>query len=220
MAILQNIRLVIEQRFKRWLAKRMPVNVTQTLTQRNVFIFPTKFGFAYLFFDLVLFLLATNYQNNLILLMSFLLGSLFITSMLNSFFNLSGLTISTLNKQEYLASTFVNQPKLFDFELQTRQVKIQLELMFLDNQHVNQASVNVQQVSADKTIVQVPFIANQRGKHRLPRLRIQSFYALGLFKTWTRLDFGLELLVFPESKVLHQPLLEQPQVSGADKVNA
>ena len=85
-----NARLKIS--FDRWLKRRMPAASVQKLSSKNIFIFPTKFGFIYLLFILLLFLFGTNYQNNVIILLSYVMASLFITCMLHSFFNLSGLT--------------------------------------------------------------------------------------------------------------------------------
>ena len=54
-----NARLKIS--FDRWLKRRMPAASVQKLSSKNIFIFPTKFGFIYLLFILLLFLFVKMY---------------------------------------------------------------------------------------------------------------------------------------------------------------
>ena len=44
----------------------------------------------------------------------------------------------------------------------------------------------------------VPFQAENRGQFMLTRMLIVSEYGFGLFRTWTRLDFGQQATVFPK----------------------
>ncbi|MEE9254876.1 MAG: hypothetical protein V3U43_08070, partial [Pseudomonadales bacterium] len=63
---------------KSWLDRRFPPSRTVTLDRRNVFIFPTREGFAFGLLLLLLLLGAINYQNTLVFAFAFLLASLFV----------------------------------------------------------------------------------------------------------------------------------------------
>lgn len=77
-----------------------------TLTQRNVFIFPTSTGAACLLLIVLLLVGAVNYQNSLVFGVAFLLVAMLLTAIMHTFKNLAGLTI------EYLGAgtAFVGEP--------------------------------------------------------------------------------------------------------------
>ena len=76
-----------------WLERRIPPSETVYLDHRRIFIFPTFNGLMFLGVSVILFLAGINYQNNLMLALSFLLVSLFITSIFSTYRNLSGLRL-------------------------------------------------------------------------------------------------------------------------------
>ena len=90
---------VIGQRVSRWLDRRIPPSAQITLNQRNVFIFPTQTGFVFGGLLLLLILGAINYQASLVYGVAFLLGSMFLMTILYTFRNLSGLTLELVNKR-------------------------------------------------------------------------------------------------------------------------
>ena len=94
------VRRFFQKHFERWLARRIPSQQEHQLNSRNIMIYPTRFGLAYLGFVVLVFLLGTNYQNNIILLFSYLLASLFISVMLHSFYNFSQLRFYSVAKQQ------------------------------------------------------------------------------------------------------------------------
>ena len=60
------------RRFGRWLDRRIPPSPRVTLNQRNVFIFPTRSGFAFAGLLFLLVLGAINYQASLVYAVAFL----------------------------------------------------------------------------------------------------------------------------------------------------
>jgi hypothetical protein len=83
-------------RFFHWLDKRVPLASSVFLTRKNIYTFPTLTGGSFLGLSLVLWLLGTTYQNNLILALSYLLISLIIVAIFHSYANLAGLQIKVL----------------------------------------------------------------------------------------------------------------------------
>lgn len=184
--------------FDGWLNKRMPPQKQQTLTQRSIFIFPSRFGFVYLFVCLFLFTLGTNYQNNLILLLSFTLVGFFITSILFSYANLSGLTIKSGQCEAvYVKDTAMVPIYLTDClnrNLLTFSFKGQLE--------------STLDLAAEHDKVLVAYRPMQRGLVNPGRLTLKSYFPLGLLRCWTHLDLDIEILVYPEPIEDHVPLIE------------
>ncbi|MGJ8694033.1 MAG: hypothetical protein ACSHW0_16315 [Thalassotalea sp.] len=199
------IQRFIRQRFERFLAKRIPAKPKQVLSNRNIFILPSKFGIAYLFFILLLFLLGTNYQNNIILLLSYLLGSFFITAMLQSFFNLAGISIEIAHSPSGFAEQKIDVP------LNIMSNKPRFDLHF---QLPQQAISHCEIINQGDNQLTVPFIKDRRGNWTTGRLKVFSAYGFGLFTTWSTLDFGLAITVYPKASSFDLHFL------GATNVNS
>jgi len=168
----------------------MPGKRQHTLSNKSIFIFPTKFGFVYLVFVLLLFLLGTNYQNNVIILLSYLLSSLFITCMMHSFYNFSGLQLEAPKQLE----GYTNQSITFGLEAVSNKSRHNI-IVSIDDEPSEAYSV----IKGNSTL-SATFFPHKRGQYLLPRVKISSEYALGLFTTWTRLDFACLCTVFPSPK--------------------
>ena len=200
MNIIENIQQWANTKFQRWLVKQVPKATTQVLSRRNIFIFPSRFGFSYLFFVLLLFVLGTNYQNNLIILLSYLLASVFITAMLQSFNNLAKLTISVNSQQlKGFAQGTINVP----IQLNSAKKRFAYQLFFQTDNKVKQDAFSAKQTCY------VPFTLAKRGTVQLPRLTLQSYFSLGLFRCWTRLDLNVSAVAYPKPERPAQMNIEQ-----------
>lgn len=194
-------------RFSRWLNQRIPSGHRQQINHRNIFIVPSGFGAAFLCLIVLLFLLGTNYQNNIILLTSYLLISFFIVCLLHCFFNLSGLQFHAKQGLE----GYAKQRLVFPLIVDSNKTRFNLNFVFSDlekNHQKPQSTLNVAILSAGKNELRVPYIALSRGQFTLPRILIESEYAFGLFRTWTRLDFDHQATIFPEPIPCHWQSLQ------------
>ena len=196
-SIKKTVNDFIKKRVDRFLSKRVPSNCQHKLSSRNIFIMPTRFGFAYLFFTVLIFLLGTNYQNNIILLLSYLLASLFITVMLHSFYNFSQLVFISSPKQFTLAK----QLAYFPIIISANKTHFDLNFHFAQQGSLSQ-QVKLEQCDTGESEILLPFMATSRGIYNLGRVKVFSEYSLGLFITWAMLDFSHQLTVFPEPKKL------------------
>jgi len=180
-----------------WLKRRIPASKKQTLTQRSIFIFPSRFGFIYLFVCIFLYTLGTNYQNNLILLMAFTLIGFFITSILYSYANLAGLTIKSSQPKAVYAKEVANVT-LYLTDCYNRNT-----LTFCFKSHADV----ILDLAQKREKISVPFKTSSRGLHTLPRVTIRSYFPLGLLRCWTHLDLDIELMVYPQPVESHVPLM-------------
>ena len=194
----QKFKKFISKRVDLFLSRRVPSNFQHKLSSLNIFIMPTRFGFAYLLFAILLFLLGTNYQNNIILMLSYLLASLFISVMLHSFYNFSQLTLSSSAKQ----FTFAKQ--LAHFPINIKASKTHFDLNFHLAEQVDLSNkVKFDQCKLGENKILLPVLVVSRGVHNLGRVKVFSEYSLGLFITWAMLDFSHQLVVFPQPKKLN-----------------
>ena len=200
------VRRFFQKHFERWLARRIPSQPEHQLNSRNIMIYPTRFGLAYLGFVVLVFLLGTNYQNNIILLFSYLLASLFISVMLHSFYNFSQLRFYSVAKQQ----GYAEQPLYFVIKITTEKTHYDINAHFTDkalNSQVEKIEL-CQQGSHELRLV---YRTLQRGKHWLGRVTVFSEYSLGLFKSKSILDFGHYAIIYPKAKSL---ISGQYQLSG------
>ena len=196
--LIKVVKTLINTGFERWLLRRNPQQFEHQLSSRNIMIYPSRFGFAYLVFVVVLFLLATNYQNNIILLLSYLLASLFITVMLHSFYNVTQLSFSSHAQQ----SGYTNDTLFFPIYVKTTKIHFDINAFFNDHGVASKAA-KIQRCQSGSNVLTLAYKATSRGKHSLGRVTVFSEYSLGLFISKSILDFGHCALVYPQPKVFH-----------------
>jgi uncharacterized protein (DUF58 family) len=184
----QSISHYINRRFILWLNRRMPSKNKQKLTQRNIFILPSRFGLAFIFLIILLFILGTNYQNNLIIIMCYLFSSLFITTLFYSYFNMAGLSVSAQGTY----NGYKDEKVIIPVNVSADHIKQSLTFNFMHHQ-----KLEVSKIYENKTI-SIPVNFNHRGKHLLNRLIISSEFPLGLFKCWTKLQFDIGIITYPK----------------------
>jgi len=186
--MLSNIRKYFSVKFERWLASRLLRENKQRLNNRNIYIFPSKLGVAYIGFVVLLFILGTNYQNNLILLFSYILASFFITVMLHTFFNLSGLEITA--EDEY--RLFSQQEGDIKLRLLSDRNKNALSFSFDTNEYL------LTDILRGNHVVHVDYSPKKRGLYNIERMKIVSQYAFGLFNCWSYLQFSSQIIAYPK----------------------
>ena len=192
--LLSSIKAAINKRLDKFLTARIPASSTKTLDSKSIFIFPTRFGFAYLFVMVLLFLLGTNYRNNVIILFAYLQASFFITAMMLSYYNMKGLVFICRSQPK----SYAEQQGHVSVKLVSDRARHNIALAFADYK-------SVPVVHFDQEIrVNVPYQVNKRGVHPLGRIKAASRFGFGLFTTWTWIDFGLQATVYPKIKQLPQ----------------
>ena len=173
-----------------WSLRRSPRLKQLTLSQRRIYIMPSRAGFVFLLLLLVMLILAINFQNNLMFAVTFLLASLFVITILHTYANLSGLTIQFLRGH----SCFVGEQAAFDLTLTaqgSRQYE-SIQLRLLDG-----SSDAVDLLDSRQTHITLYQAARRRGPLLANALLIETFYPLGLFRAWTWLQVDLKTLVYP-----------------------
>jgi uncharacterized protein (DUF58 family) len=186
----------LNRRFGRWLDRRIPPGRVITLTQRNIFIFPSRTGFAFAGLLVLLVLVAINYQASLVYAAAFLLGSVFLVTILYTFRNLSGLRLEFVGGRP----GFVGE----DIELSVRVVRpgggMRGTGRARDGIQIGfPAGIPrwVELYAQEADLVKLYVQGERRGYLRPGRLLVETYYPLGLLRAWTWVDLDASALVYP-----------------------
>jgi uncharacterized protein (DUF58 family) len=195
------------ERFNRWLDRRIPRAHRLTLSQDSIFIFPTVTGFVFGALIVLLIVGAINYQNSLVYGVAFMLGSLFLVTILYTFRNLSGLTIELV-----AASTgFVGEDVEFQVRVSRPKGKgregVQLGWLGVVPQWA-------ELYDSEACTVRLFVRAARRGWLDPGRLLVETHYPLGLLRAWTWVDLGAHALIYPQPLFMDSP--EQVARRGED----
>ncbi|GGW57980.1 DUF58 domain-containing protein [Alishewanella tabrizica] len=177
-----------QQRFIDWLDKRQPATPSLALTQGVIYILPSRFGWWFSFLIILLYLLGTNYQNNLILLASFVLMSVLLSTMVLAFLNVHRLRLTVTDD----AVTYAPLPAALTLKI-TANLCQMLQIRLKGQRHVQLLEYVA---GTDAFTLMIP--ALDRGCYSLPRLVLKSDYPLGLFTTWSYPALQTQIWVYPE----------------------
>lgn len=203
-------------RFRQWWQSRLPLTDSVMLTQRNVYILPTRPGLMLALTLLVLLVASINYQLNLGYLLTFLLAGSAVAGMHVCHGTLRGLAMNLTAP----AAQFAGTAAIFDVKLTNnrRAVRHGIGISVLaatdgpSRPHWAWSDVPGQ----GTTTVQVAFVPAQRGLHHLPTLTAETRFPLGTFRVWTIWRPAAKVLVYPAPE-MHPPPLPpgEPRAGGA-----
>lgn len=168
------------------------------LTQRRIFIIPTRLGLLYGLALVVMLLGAINYNLALGHALVFLLTGLGLVGMIHTFRNLAGLSLSPGR----CAAVFVGEAAHFPLLLANGRLQPRLGLEF---QALGGPLVDAAVAAQATGSVAVPVPATRRGWLELSRLRLASSYPLGLFRAWSYPNPAMRCLVYPKPVVTPLP---------------
>lgn len=199
--------------FQAWVVKRIPAKESHRLTHKNLFIFPSKLGGGYLLLVALLWLLGTNYENNAILAVSYLLLSLFLISIFHCFFNLQGLVVKVAKP----VSVFNGEqaPVVLRFERQSDKSQHSVEIAWRGQR--KQMLDWQDSLSQEMTL---PYRAQKRGLLNVPLLSLRSYYPLGLIRCWCYLPLQSYVIAYPKPIEQEQPLNQQGDGEPTDQTSA
>lgn len=185
-------------RIRRWWLGRHPVSDSWSLSQHNIYILPTKGGWAFGVTLLAMLASSINYQLNLGYVLTFLLAGSGLVSIHLTHATLRGLTL----RLKPPAPVFAGEPARLEVVmsspgaarhgvcLRLRQRGRQVRDAWCDIPALGQASASLSIVPAT------------RGWHTVPVLVVETQFPFGLFRAWTHWR--------PASRVLAYPRPEQP----------
>ncbi len=190
----------VRARFLAWNARR-PRSDTLLLTQRNVYILPTRAGWMFGVTLIVLLLASINYQLNLGYVLTFLLAGSGVVSMHLTHATLRGLTLHL----KPIAPVFAGDPAVLDVVLTSPgAARFGIGLKVSGAPDSTLTWINVPALG--QAHAQVSFVPPQRGRHAAPTLGAETRFPLGLFRVWTVWRPAAQLLVYPRPEHPVAPL--------------
>lgn len=176
---------------------------------RRVFIVPTRFGFVYAGFLVLILLGAINYNNSLGHILCFLLASMGWVAMHHSYRNLSKIELMTAYANPVFAGQSIHFNMIIENRCRHRSYQIELS-----SKQVNSPSWNpfkrlggfnhsymIATLPADETsTIHYHIPSPHRGYQALGQVRIASQFPLGLFNTWSYFSTDVHALVYPSAQ--------------------
>ncbi|MCC9598220.1 MULTISPECIES: DUF58 domain-containing protein [Rubrivivax] len=177
--------------FERWLERRMPASDTWTLTQRNLYIVPTRAGLAFAATLLAMLLASINYQLNLGYVLTFLLAGAGLVSMHQTHGTLRGLTLHLKAPRPGFAADAATVEIVLTNP--GRRPRHGIALGWRRQGGVAWCDVDA---GAQET-VQLAFVPPRRGWHALPLVVVETVFPLGLFRAWSVWRPAARVLAWP-----------------------
>jgi uncharacterized protein (DUF58 family) len=199
----------LRERWQRWWEARLPRSDTLVLTQRNVYILPTRPGLMFALTLLVLLIASINYRLNLGYLLTFLLAGAGVVGMHITHGTLRGLSLSLRAP----APAFAGQTAVLDVLLQhTRPAwRYGIGLRVLDRARRGPpAWVWTDVPPAGQALVHLSFTPPRRGWCEVPQLSAETRFPLGIFRVWSLWRPAARVLAYPQPED-HAPPLPAPQ---------
>ncbi len=189
--------LFFSKKINDWAARRMPRGKLIELNSRQVFVLPTKVGFAFIALLLIILLVGINYQNNLAYGLCFMLSALFFLTIIHTCVNLSNLKIINLGAEP----AFLGEMVSFKLRLETLKGKTKqaIAIGWTDYDEIKSGQlqwVDVDGISGVELLLTQT--AQRRGFFYPGNIYIETRFPLGLFVTWIRIDPLFKAVVYPK----------------------
>ncbi|BFM15380.1 DUF58 domain-containing protein [Maricurvus nonylphenolicus] len=210
MAVTDRISDFYRQRFWRWVSRRLQPQRKVTLDNKKLFIFPSKAGFGFLGFAALLWLVGTNYENNLILGLAFTLTALFVVTILHTFSNLSGLQLEFVSSSSVFLGDDGEVELLLQRPMQKGGKSQGYENILVGFPTGGQTITDL--IEDDQVRIKAFVPTCQRGWFNPGRLLVESRFPFGIIRCWTWLDMDMQILVYPQPLAAGKP--PPSEVSG------
>jgi len=198
--MLQRLRHRLHEAFVRWaLRVRPPEPAPIVLTQRRVYVLPTRAGLAYAMTLGVILLGAMNYNLSLGHALVFLLAGLGIVTILHTFRNLVLVAIRPGRCEPVFAGSLAQ----FGLVLGNRRLDARTCLrLFIEDETPIEVDIDGH---AD-TVATLDVPATKRGWLPMPRFTIETTWPLGLVRAWSYAVPDLNCLIYPAPAAKAPPL--------------
>jgi len=198
------------RRFDRWILdrvrqKRGSPDLPFTLEYRHIYVMPTRFGFWFGVLLAVTALAGLNFNNNMALLLAFLLASIAQLTTLLAYRNLLGLSLVGFRAPP----VFAGQSATFRVLLKNPEHRFRFAIRTMADETADCQDIEPQETGQ----FELEQMTTRRGWEELSPFRIENRYPLGLFRAWTVIIPEARCLVYPAPALNPPPL---PKIGRGD----
>jgi len=179
-------------------SKRGPMTPPFELEYRNIFVLPTKFGWGFGFMLVFMALGGLNFNNNMALILVFLLGTIAQLTTLIAYRNLSGLKVDSVWSEPVFCGEDA-QFRVFVSNGGERQ-RFAVQTGFKKPQDCK----DLRPDSSDSMVLR--HATTRRGWLDMPSFRLETRFPLGLFRAWSWIFPQSRCLVYPAPSKMPPPL--------------
>ncbi len=193
------IAAALQDRFIQWaLRVRPPEPTPVVLSQRRVYVLPTRAGIGYAASLVVMLLGAMNYNLSLGYALTFLLAGLGVTAILHTFRNLAHLALVPGRTEPVFAGDSARFTLLLQNARSDTRRQVRLRLADGPAQVVDVAGTS-------SAAAYLGVAATERGWLTLPRVTVDTTWPLGLIRAWAYAVPDARCLVYPRPANIGQP---------------
>ena len=179
-------------------AKRGPLTPPIELAYRHIFVLPTKFGLGFGFMLVFMVLGGLNFNNNMALMLVFLLGTIAQMTTLIAYRNLIGLKVESI----FAEPVFCDEPAVFQVFVSNNSDRQRFAV---------QAGFSAAQDCRDfrphsSEALHLSLQSVNRGWLEMPSFKLETRFPLGLFKAWSWIFPHNRCLVYPAPALNAPPL--------------
>jgi uncharacterized protein (DUF58 family) len=205
-------------RVQRWWLGRLPATDSLRLTQRNLYILPTRAGLALGLTLLVLLVAAINFQLNLGYALTFLLAGCALTGMYAGHATLRGLTLHLLPPAPVHAGSAARLDIRLDNARAAPRHAVAIGLHHrprAGRARTRETLAPLDVPAQGSAAAQAAFVPARRGLQPLPALTAETRFPIGTFRVWCVWRPAAQLLVYPAPEADPPPLPAGSPVSGS-----
>jgi uncharacterized protein (DUF58 family) len=205
------IDVIVSRVKQRVRARRGPMTPPFELEYRHVFVLPTSFGWGFGLMLVFMALGGLNFNNNMALMLVFLLGTIAQLSTLIAYLNLSGLKIDSIYSEPVFRGESA-QFRVFISNTDERR-RFAIQAGFGQPQDCKDFKLN------ECKPLRLKHPTYKRGWLEMPSFRLETRFPLGFFKAWSWVFPQARCLVYPEPARNAPPLPKSGhgQIGRAEK---
>ncbi len=182
----------ISAQLNAWSLKRNGVQSGPVrLTQRRIYILPTRHGLLFALLLLLLLVGSINYGLGLGFVLTFLLVSMGLVSILHTWRNLAGLIVASVKNH----AVFAGDDALFDISVENPGGLPRYTIGLMQTAPMPASFANVPPHREAHFSLRAP--TGKRGWQPSPRFHLFTEYPLGLLHAWTYVYLDARCLVYP-----------------------
>jgi uncharacterized protein (DUF58 family) len=167
-----------------------------TLEHKTIYVLPSSLGWYFIVVAILNFVMGINYQNNLILIMSYLMFVVIVIAILMGYSNVRGLTVTFKN----VFSSFAAQTPSAQFILQSTHACQSISLIYQD---ITQTYCHLDEINNTAVTATLNLPYEQRGRYAFQRIKIASNYPFGLVTVWSYVLPQATVFVYPSLEKVH-----------------